>query len=409
MNSSLQADRNITEQDCAKCGACVVVCPVFKVDRRESLTARGKMHLLSTDLAECPSAVFENLFSCCLLCGACEQVCPRHLPITDIVSRARSHFSIFYGQRGLRKVAVRSLLARPSLLEGLVRAGISLKRLNALPARSGLRLKLGLLENRTRGTDSVVSEQKPVAAEISYFSGCLARHLQPSVAEATRELLDHCSQVAHEPVDQCCCGLAAWSAGKRVQAADLARKNIQAFAGSDGPIITSCASCSAHLFSYPELFDRNDPWHERARQFAGRIREFTAFFNEALPEAGEKTIKSLQAFYHDPCHLRFRKNGRENPRSLLKKMNVQVVEPDQGPSCCGQGGLFHLGYPETSDRIFSETAGRALAGRPDCITTTCSGCLMQYQQGMARQHNTTRVVHLAVLLVEVLGRVKQSD
>ena len=60
-----------------------MVCPVFRADGREVLTARGKMHLLTTELVEKPSAVFEDRFSRCLLCGACEQVCPvtiEHVP-----------------------------------------------------------------------------------------------------------------------------------------------------------------------------------------------------------------------------------------------------------------------------------------------------------------------------------------
>ena len=125
-----------------------MVCPVFRVDGREVLTARGKMHLLTTALAEQPSAVFEDRFSRCLLCGACEQVCPRQLPITALISQARSTFSRFYGPNGLTKAAACAALTHPALFEGLVKAGISLQRLQALPVQSGLRLKLNLLEQR---------------------------------------------------------------------------------------------------------------------------------------------------------------------------------------------------------------------------------------------------------------------
>ena len=362
------------------------------------MTARGKMHLLATDLAAHPSAVFENLFSRCLLCGACEQVCPRNLPLTDIISQARSRFSTFYGQGGLQKVVARSLLARPGLLEGLVRAGISLKRIKGLPAHSGLRLKLGLLETRSpEPATRIKPKEPPLETDISYFTGCLARHLQPSVAEATTELLGRCGQSAFVPVDQYCCGLAAWSAGRRDQARILARKNIEAFESFNGPIITSCASCSSHLFTYPDLFAKDDCWHRRAQQYADRVQEFTAFFCKSLPEPQPDKVGPLQIFYHDPCHLRFMPNGQATPRALLARMGLQIVEPEDGPSCCGQGGLFHLAYPETSAKIFNKISRRVLASQPDCITTTCSGCLMQYQY----QQEDIRVVHLAVLLNEL--------
>lgn len=400
----MQSASEHPERNCAKCGSCVVVCPVFQVDSRESMTARGKMHLLATVLAEHPSEVFENLFSQCLLCGACEQVCPRDLPITDIVSLARSRFSTFYGQGGLQKVVARSVLARPNILEGLVRAGINLKRIKSLPAQSGLRLKLGLLETREPASSQKDMPHDVVSnSDINYFTGCLARHLQPSVATATNQLSAQCGFRSHAPAQQYCCGLAAWSAGKRDQARELARKNIQAFAATTGPIITSCASCSSHLYIYPDLFANDDPWHERACRFAERVQEFAGFFSTHLSFPQLLSTDQGRVFYHDPCHLRFTEKGREAPRALLTQMGLQIVEPEDGPSCCGQGGLFHLGYPDTSARIFQKASRSALAGEPDCITTTCSGCLMQYQQGLVQQHRETRVVHLAILLAELFS------
>ncbi|MCW5199838.1 4Fe-4S dicluster domain-containing protein, partial [Desulfobulbus sp. F1] len=84
MNRNNQND----ETGCAKCGACMTVCPVFRTEGRESLTARGRMHLLATSTNSI-SAVFADVFSRCLLCGACEQVCPRNLPITQLIADAR--------------------------------------------------------------------------------------------------------------------------------------------------------------------------------------------------------------------------------------------------------------------------------------------------------------------------------
>ncbi|WLE98499.1 MAG: (Fe-S)-binding protein [Candidatus Electrothrix communis] len=407
-----------TELNCAKCGACAVVCPVFRIDGREVLTARGKMHLLTTALAEQPSATFEDLFSRCLLCGACEQACPRQLPITNIISQARSTFSPFYGPNGLKKAVACTALSHPELLDGLVKAGISLHRLQTLPALSGLRLKLGLLEERTgpsllKNNDTPsrkdLTEQQPASA-LSYFTGCLARHIQPSIAEATQTLLSKSNLLpAQVPADQYCCGLAAWSAGKREQARELARKNIQAFSApalADTPIITSCASCSSHLLAYPTLFAEHDPWHGKALAFADRVREFTSFFDAKLPISPcidtpeHPNYPKQRIFYHDPCHLRFKDKGMSAPRSLLQKAGVLILEPEEGPLCCGQGGLFHIACPEHSLQIFQQSSKQVLAGSPDYVTTTCSGCLMQYQEGLARQGQQVKVVHLAILLAD---------
>ena len=389
---------------CAKCGACTVVCPVFRVDPRESLTARGKMHLLSLPFAGEPSRHFQNIFSQCLLCGACEQACSRNLPITTMIAGARARFPQFYGPHSLQKTVVRKVLARPGLLAKLVRAGISLRRICALPARSGLRLKLGLLEVPvTELPEGENFQEKKPGKALSYFPGCLARYLQPSVARATGCLAGSAGYGLHVPAGAGCCGLAAWAAGKEDEARELAWNNILAFAGDSGPILTSCASCSSHLARYPELFAGDSERLAKAREFADRVVEFATFFL-GQPELRLKSGQARKVFYHDPCHLRHSAAGRENPRRLIDRIaNVERVEPPPGPKCCGQGGLFHLGYPEMSATIFRQCAEAGLEGDPDLVVTTCSGCLMQWQQGRVEHDLPVTVSHLAVLLADCLA------
>ncbi len=394
------------ELNCAKCGACSVVCPVYRVEPREALIARGKMHLLSLPLAQQPSAHFQDIFSRCLLCRACEQVCPRNLPITGLVTRARSGFSLFYGRHGLQKVLARKALGSSALLQGLVRAGISLRRVNALPAHSGLRIKLGLLEAPSPlPTDEDLFSGSANGSGISYFSGCLARHLQPSVGRAVLDLAGAGGQDLSTPDAQCCCGLAASAAGKVEEARRLAWRNIETFAGSHGPILTSCGSCSSHLAVYPDLFADDPDRQQLARAFSNRVVEFSSFFlnhlHHALIFPGSQKIK---IFYHDPCHLRFSRAGREAPRNLIDRIdNLERLESADGPQCCGQGGLFHLGYPELSRKIFQRCADGALVRSPDLVTTTCSGCLMQWQQGVAENDLPILVRHLALVLADCLG------
>lgn len=395
-------------RQCAKCGSCTAVCPVYRVTGRESLTARGRLHLLGTELAARPSAAYEDLFAQCLLCGACENVCPRQLPIRRLTVEARSRFSFLYGRHPLRRSLVRSVLARPVLLERLVKTGLALERLVLIPRDSGLRLKLALLDGEPATGAAAQQETAigpdPAAAGVQYFVGCLARYLQPSIADATRRLVRRFSGGSTvEPRRQGCCGLAAWSAGDREEAVRLAKQNIEAFAASTGPVLTSCVSCFAHLKQYAELFADDPEWREEAERFSRRVREFSAFMVELDPAPLFRSPGRERILYHEPCHLRFSGENREAPRALLRRVEgAVIVEPEEGPHCCGQGGLFYLGYPEMGDRIFSRACEAALKTGATVVVTGCSGCLLQWRSGLGVRHAPVRVLHPALFLADCL-------
>ena len=303
----------------------------------------------------------------------------------------------------MRRNLARITLARPGLLEGLVRAGIGLERLSLLPADSGLRIRLGLLEG-ARGKPGPgrawkSREEDGGEPRFSYFSGCLARHLQPSVGSATRLLVrELAGSGLHEPESQACCGMASWSTGNLEEARRLARNNIAAFENRPGPVLTSCASCTAHLARYPALFEDDPVWQGKAEAFSGRVRDFSAFLLEKVGRTVFPAPALRRVFYHEPCHLRFGGADRDAPRDILRQVaDIALVEPDVH-HCCGQGGLFHLGYPELSERIFARADDAARAAEPDAVVTGCSGCLLQWQAGMATRPGSVPVLHLAVFL-----------
>ena len=201
------------------------------------------------------------------------------------------------------------------------------------------------------------------------------------------------------PGSQVCCGLAAWSSGKQGEARSLARKNIAAFTETSGPILTSCASCSSHLFSYPDLFVDDPEWYERALAFTQRVQEFSTFMLDISEEDRFTSQSSLKLYYHEPCHLRFDPENRWATHQLLDRIqNVSRADTEDGSRCCGQGGLFHLGYPELSEKIFENLYGSAPVADSGVVVTTCSGCLMQWQAGLAHRRSTVDAVHLAVFL-----------
>jgi glycolate oxidase iron-sulfur subunit len=274
--------------------------------------------------------------------------------------------------------------------------------LRHLPPDSGLRLRLGLIsENLDPGGDGRrftenTSNSTAEIPAVSYFVGCLADHLEQNIARATSELTRRATNAPPAiPAEQGCCGQAAYSCGDFEQARKLAKRNISAFARNKLPILTSCSSCYRHLLRYPDLFAGEPQWQERAMDFACRLLEFSTFFVEsgAVPR-----VRSGTVFYHDPCHLRFGLKICEPPRRLLEKAGLQLVELPDGPRCCGQGGLFNLAQPELTGRIRDRLLLDFQPLAAEMVTTTCSGCLLQWRQGLKQVRSKIPSKHLAEVL-----------
>jgi len=395
------------EEQCAKCGACSVVCPIFQVTGRESHSPRGRMHLLKKLSTKNASPVLTNLLSQCLLCGACQENCPRGVDIPKIIIKARQELPTLVGEHPYLKFITQKLLGHPTLLAGAVmtKKFIDKKLLDRLPPESGLRLKLGMLGQPTKKTTESKEpkhlQPDPEKAQMAYFTGCHALHLEPEVSEATANLFSESRGLA-SPNNQTCCGLAAHSAGDLDEAKRLAKKNINAFEGNNLPILTSCGSCFAHLADYPKLFSEDDPWYEKAQNFANRLEEFSTVFNRLLEEQSEELTHAQspqRVFYHDPCHLRFGQGITKAPRELLGRLpGVTLVELPNGAQCCGQGGLFTIAHPEMSRKISQQLIDSFNNLKVDVVVTTCSGCLLQWQQLKSVYKLDIEVAHLAIFL-----------
>lgn len=421
MGSSDQSNSvSKTSTHCAKCGACTPVCPVFRASGNEIYSARGKQHLAEVFKDQQPGPVFEDIYSKCLLCGACSEVCPQHIDISDEVIEARSTFSGLYGEHGYQKYLARKALNRPELLGaarvlGKSAADLLFKR---LPPASGLRLRLALFAQTPPPAEVLVSPVKErktggAGGELTYFPGCAAQYLYPDIIWTITNVLSRydCEPVIPEGLG--CCGLATLASGKKEEARRLAEKNIKVLELTDGPILVSCGSCFAHLAAYGKLLADDPVWKTRAQLVSERVVEISVFLDSLLQDETierDEAVKTLKVFYHDPCHMRNESGITEEPRKVLTSLEgIELLELEDGPQCCGQGGLFHVGAPELSAMIRDDLAEKVIALEPDLITTTCSGCLMQLKSAMAAMEENIPVVHLSALVNSFPSRKRGSQ
>lgn len=393
---------------CAKCGACTVVCPVYQITGKESLTARGRLHLF-TLLKNNVSRSYADILSQCLLCGTCADVCPRGIDIPAKIRSARHDLPHLTGPLHFKKLLTKKALSSPHLLEGL--GSIHKSLLSRIPEESGLRKILPFHEigegAKHHDFPSPHEGEDVPGAQVSYFTGCMASYLLPEIQSATTQLTDRATGCPPAvPADQSCCGLAAYSSGDHEEARKLAQRNITAFAHSTLPILTSCASCYAHLSSYPELFADDPDWADAAVQFANRLYEFSSFFlfNNLDKLTFSRNLETTNIYYHDPCHLRFGpKKIITPPRSLIKTATGNdPLELPHGSQCCGNGGLFSLAHGDLSLQILQPLIHEISELSAHQVVTTCSGCLLQLMKGKKSWGMQAQVKHLSLLLNDLL-------
>ncbi|MEJ2688547.1 MAG: (Fe-S)-binding protein [Deltaproteobacteria bacterium] len=402
---------------CAKCGACAPVCPLYKLAGRESLTARGKLHLLQKIPLTEAEPGYAEILSKCLLCGACSSICPRNLDIPSQVYRARANLKPGLVSTPLSAEIIQAGMRNRTMARLLSGATRMLDRsvLRLLPKDSGLRFRLSLPDieatgkvdaerGSTRRIDLKVKAEK--SNGVSIFEGCHARYLQREITQATTKLLQNQFNLSSvNPGEQQCCGLAFCSAGQSGQAIELAKRNIEAFASCDGPILVTCASCFSHLASYPSLFSDDPVWQDRAGAFAARLREFSTFLlDQGLTKKLKRTTSGAAIYFHDSCHLKFHCKITKPPRALLKSVaSLRIAESAEGYLCCGAGGLFQLYHPDLAARLQSEVVTTIAALKVSHTLTTCSGCLLHLYQGLTANRQPIKVQHLAVFLAELFS------
>ena len=100
---------------------------------------------------------------------------------------------------------------------------------------------------------------------------------------------------------------------------------------------------------------------------------------------GDLTGKKIT--YHDPCYLGRANNIYDDPREVIKKLGVELVEMKRSRRrksfCCGAGGAQMFKEPEngTQDININRTE-EALSLNPDIIATGCPFCNTMMTDGV---------------------------
>jgi glycolate oxidase iron-sulfur subunit len=373
---------------CVACGLCLPHCPTYRLTGEESASPRGRiaaMRAVSDGVADV-DASFASFMDLCLVCRACEDVCPSHVPFGRMMERARAQIEPERGfaSRFARWIAFHWVLPHPAAIRATaftqpVWRALAPRRIRALvPERAHPFARLPTTSEPPAGVD--------VRGTVALLTGCVQDRWFHEVNLATIRVLTRNGWRVQVPREQACCGALAAHNGRLAIARRLARRAAHAFRGATA-VVVNAAGCSAHMRSYPELGADELP-----------VVELMSFLAAEGLRAAPRELDMAVA-YHDACHALRAQGIHDQPRAVLARIpGLRVVEIANGDRCCGAAGIYNVTEPELSDPLRREKAEAIVATGASVVASANPGCSMQLRAGLRELGSDVEVLHPVELL-----------
>lgn len=405
---------------CVHCGLCLPACPTYTETGNEADSPRGRIQLmlgLSDKSIQVSESAIHHL-DLCLDCRACETACPSGVVYHELIEDARARLSR-ESQPSLQTRVVRwmflNIFTRPTRLKLAILPARVMQKIGlyALLRKVGLfkllPSQLRKMEQMLPARGSLWASSLPALtpsdnpkARVGFFAGCVGSVMFEDVNRMAVELLVACGAEVVAPVAQRCCGAIHHHNGYQEPAAELARRNIDAFLPLAGKpvdfIATNIAGCGAMLRDYDVLLRDDAAYRDRAKIFASKVRDISEVLIElGLPKPANPIEQTVT--YHDACHLAHAQKVTGAPRQLLKSIpGLKLVPLPESDMCCGAAGTYNLTQPEMATRLAErKLANVGLTGCTICVSGNV-GCALHIQSQADATGKTLNVVHPIELL-----------
>ncbi len=390
---------------CVHCGFCTATCPTYQVLGDELDSPRGRIYLIKDMLENQrkPDAKVVKHIDRCLSCLSCMTTCPSGVHYMHLIDHARAYIEENH-KRPFMDRALRWTLAQ--ILPYPMRFRIAL--LGAKIARPFARL---IPDARLRAMINMAPKHVPSVSRnddpqsfpamdapkmrVALMTGCAQKALNTDINDATIRLLTRlgCEVVVAKGAG--CCGALTHHMGKEAQSHSFAAANITAWMaekrdhGLDA-IVINTSGCGTTVKDYGHMFKDGD-LKEDAAEIAGLAMDVSELLAKLdIPKGASKDLKVA---YHAACSLQHGQQVKAAPKTLLKKVGFQVVEPANGHVCCGSAGTYNLLQPEISQDLKRRKVDSLEQKSPDIIAAGNIGCMMQIGSG-----TKVPIVHTVELL-----------
>lgn len=304
---------------CIRCAYCFERCPIIKETQWDTDGARGKIilsyGLLTGDLK--PSQYIADKLFRCTFCRDCLDRCPSKVSILDIILAARTE---------------------------LVDAGFASETHK-------------YIINNIKNTGNIYGDTEVIYQEregkIPLFIGCqyLGR------PNKTKKYIKILEKLGIEPAvkKEICCGFPMEVLGFKEGYEKHKEKFKKTFPFEKA--IALCPTCTVFL----------------REGYGIDAQHVLQVILEKLPEAN----LGMRVTYHDPCDFSRGLKIIDEPRQILEKLGVDLVEMKnnrENSRCCGGGGGILMTDQDLSNNIAKKRIYEALETQAEVIVTSCPTC-----------------------------------
>jgi len=398
---------NIDEiaEACSDCGNCLFACPVYNAELLEPTSPRGKVNLIKwlRDGRLKPDRTNKKFIYQCALCGSCQHICTKGVEFVDMMIDYRT------AAAGGKKI--------PFLKKTVLRLyqSIIFKKLTGVVdilAKTPLRKKLTIPRRRKAKIKELYS-RKPEQAQydILFFPGCVLTYFYPEILEKTVSFFKKKGFSVVIPQGMECCGFPYLSQGWKEKFISFRKKNKAIFSQFQFKyLVVPCGTGVMTFKNYYDFKDKAIEIYELTEFFYKHIKDASIntnqfnidshnhaaqpetiksfcggvqggqFFQKAPPLAAEG--KSKKVTFHDPCHHLKSLGIAAAPRFFLEQLGESFID-DKSALCCGFGGIFSVGFPSTSKKIFKRKEEKLKELGADTVVTACPGCYLQLKENLS--------------------------
>ncbi len=400
--------------NCARCGMCLSVCPIYSGSLIESDSPRARLALIkarSAKVIDETNRYTDTIFNC-TQCKACAFSCPSGIHPDKHILQERT--LVKNKPYPIQKYVLDSVVPFPSRLKGIL-LPMRLYQKSPLKPLLNTRLKHGLPSSLLELEKMIPEIQgSPLYSgkkmrfhgggntqyRVGYFIGCAQNLIFSNVANATIQVLlrNQCEVIIPDSIK--CCGIPHLGYGDLNGIKSLARQNIDAFEAEDiTHIVTDCASCGSTLKYYAELLNDDPEYRQKAISFVSKVRDISEFLTREIDFSRNFKRLQFKATYHEPCHLGRSQGIKEEPRSIMKEiLGSNYIEMSEADRCCGGAGSYMLTHRNESMAILDRKMNNIAATEADTIITACPGCELQLAHGIKRSQKKYRLLNITELI-----------